>query len=215
MRAVVIGMIAVLTLAALAVPRSEAQAQDYLTELGTALGGWAAPYADFAEKGEELVDDVAVIFNPDWMAVWQGDLASFDSVASAIGAVTLPSDADAALAALIAEIAGDVPDQTAAVQTGMDDITVNSGASLTAGYIALSGSDLKVTEAIALVEASGGTVAPGDTGTVAPSDTGNAGLAAAAGSSSAATFGVLALFAFALVGGARLVVVRLDPSSRS
>ncbi len=200
MRAAVIGMIAALTLATLAVPRSEAQAQDYLTELGTALGGWAAPYADFAEKGEEIIDDFTVIFNADWMAVWQGDLASFDSVASAVGAVTLPSDADAALAALIAEIAADVPDQTAAAQTGMDDIATDAGASLTAAYTALGGSDLKVTEAIALVEAAGGTVAPGGTG--------NAGLAAAASSSSAATFAVLALFALALVGGARLVVVR-------
>ena len=200
MRAAVIGMIAVLTLATLVVPRSEAQAQDYLTELGTALGVWAAPYADFAEKGQELLDDITVIFNTEWQDVWSGDLASFDSVASAIGAVSLPSDADAALAALIAEIAEDVPDQTAAAQAGMDDISGDSGAALTAAYTALGGSDLKVTEAIALVEAAGGTVAPGGTG--------NAGLAAAAGSSSAATFAVLALFALALVGGARLVVVR-------
>jgi hypothetical protein len=197
MRAAVIGMIAVLTLAVLAVPRSEAQAQDYLTELGTALGGWATPYADFAEKGQELLDDVTVVFNTEWQDVWSGDLAAFDSVAAAVGAVSLPSDADATLAGLVGEIATDTSAETATIQTAMDDLDADA---IAAGYAAIGAIDAKVTEAIALVEASGGTVAPGDTG--------NAGLAAAAGSNSAATFGVLALFALALVGGARLVVVR-------
>ena len=199
-RVIAVAMIGVLTLTfTLATPRSEVQAQDYLAQLGTAFGAWSGPYADFAEKGEEIVEDFTVIFDMAWMAEWQGDLAAFNDVAAALGAMSLPSDADSTLAALIAEIAADVPGQTEAAQDGMDDIAGDAGASLTAAYTALGATAAKVAEAAALVQAAGGTVEP--------SSTGNAGLIGES-STSAATLALLALFAIALVGGARLATER-------
>ena len=188
-------------------PRQEAQAQDYLADLGTALGAFSGPYADFAEKGEEIVDDFTVIFDAAWMAVWQGDLAAFNDIASALGAMSLPSDADSSLTALIAEIASDIPGQTEAAQAGMDGIAGDAGASLTAAYRALGATAAKVAEAAALVQSAGGTVEP--------SSTGNAGLVGES-STSTATLALFALVAIALVGGARLATQRIAlGSSRS
>ena len=203
MRAVTAATIAAVMLATVfAAPREEAQAQDYLTAVGTALGAWTAPYTDFAEKGQEIIDDFTVIFDMAWMAEWQADLDAMDAVAASLAAISLPSDANADLVALIDEIAANVPDQTQAARDGMDNIAGDSGASLTAAYGALGDTTEQIAAAAALVQSAGGTVEP--------SSTGNAGLAAES-STPAATFALLALLAIALVGGARVATERVTP----
>jgi hypothetical protein len=198
---------AVMLATVFAAPREEAQAQDYLTEVGTALAGWTAPYTDFAEKGQEIIDDFTVIFDTTWMGEWLADLDAMDGVAASLGAISLPSDADASLVSLIDEISSNVPDQTQAAREGMDNIAGDSGAALTAAYGELADTTDQIAAAAALVQSAGGDVPE-------PSSSGNAGLATGS-STPAATFALLALLAIALVGGARLATERVATKRQS
>ncbi len=83
----------------------------------------------------------------------------------------------------------------------MNNIASDNGAALTAAYGALAETDAKVNGSIALVQAAGGSVAPGDTG--------NAGIAAQQSSTEATSLAAFALVALLLVGGARVATARI------
>lgn len=160
----------------LAAPAGLASAQEGVSE-------WNAAYAAFAAKGQEIVDDFTVLFDPAWVAEWEADVDAMVAAAQAMAA------------AGIIDIAADVAAAAENARQGAENLVADQGTQLTAAYETFGELNAQVEEATAGMA-------------VAPAPTGSAGLLDGSGGAPSALILVMAAFTALLLAAGRLATAR-------